>query len=124
MSLTKGCGADETHQPPCPQMAGTGHAKAVREPIAVCVKDAAGLHGGEENRGDTLQARKYKIAYPVLERWMVENRFTPRMIAQEIGKHKQTVLNWLYGVNYPKLPDVWALVKLTDIPFEQLFREK
>lgn len=55
---------------------------------------------------------------------MVENRFTPRMIAQEVGKHKQTVLNWLYGVNYPKLPDVWALVKLTDIPFEQLFREK
>lgn len=105
-------------------MAGTGHAKAVREPIAVCVKDAAGLHGGEENRGDTLQARKYKIAYPVLERWMVENRFTPRMIAQEIGKHKQTVLNWLYGVNYPKLPDVWALVKLTDIPFEELFKEK
>ena len=105
-------------------MAGARHAKAVREPIAVCVKDAAGLHCGEENRGDTLQARKYKIAYPVLERWMVENRFTPRMIAQEIGKHKQTVLNWLYGVNYPKLPDVWALVKLTDIPFEQLFREK
>lgn len=105
-------------------MAGAGHAKAVREPIAVCVKDAAGLLKREENRGDTLQARKYKIAYPVLERWMVENRFTPRMIAQEIGKHKQTVLNWLYGINYPKLPDVWALVKLTDIPFEELFREK
>ena len=105
-------------------MAGAGHAATVSEPIAVCVQDAAGLHGGEKNRGDTLQARKYKIAYPVLERWMVENRFTPRMIAQEIGKHKQTVLNWLYGVNYPKLPDVWALVKLTDIPFEQLFREK
>ena len=55
---------------------------------------------------------------------MVENRFTPRMLAQEIGKQKQTVLNWLYGFNYPKLPDVWALVKLTDIPFEELFREK
>lgn len=79
---------------------------------------------GAGRGGDTLQARKHKIAYPALERWMVENRFTPRMLAQEIGKHKQTVLNWLYGFNYPKLPDVWALVKLTDIPFEELFKEK
>lgn len=105
-------------------MAGAGHAKAVGKPIAVCVQASAGLHKRKTNRGETLQARKHKIAYPVLERWMVENRFTPRMLAQEIGKHKQTVLNWLYGFNYPKLPDVWALVKLTDIPFEELFKEK
>ena len=89
-----------------------------------CAKHPQDYSSAKRIGGDTLQARKYKIAYPVLERWMVENRFTPRMIAQEVGKHKQTVLNWLYGVNYPKLPDVWALVKLTDIPFEQLFREK
>lgn len=55
---------------------------------------------------------------------MVENRFTPRMLAQEIGKHKQTVLNWLYGMNYPKLPEIRAMIKLTDIPFEELFKEK
>ena len=107
-------------------MAGTRHAKAVREPIAVCVKDAAGLHGGEENRGDTvaISQTKYRIIFPALEKWMVENRFSIAEVARLLNRTPDTVSAWLYGDHQPKLSGVWAMVKLTDIPFEELFKEK
>ena len=107
-------------------MAGARHAKAVREPIAVCVQASAGLHKRKTNRGDTvaISQTKYRIIFPALEKWMVENRFSIAEVARLLNRTPDTVSAWLYGDHEPKLSGVWAMVKLTDIPFEELFREK
>ena len=55
---------------------------------------------------------------------MVENRFSIAEVARLLNRTPDTVSAWLYGDHEPKLSSVWALVKLTDIPFEELFREK
>ena len=105
-------------------MAGAGHAKAVREPIAVCVQDAAGLHGGEENRGDVVYPTTYKCVYPEIERWMRKNHISIRKLSYLLGVWPGRLSNWLYGITDPRVADIWALISLTNIPFEQLFAKK
>ena len=55
---------------------------------------------------------------------MRKNHISIRKLSYLLGVWPGRLSNWLYGITDPRVADIWALISLTNIPFEQLFAKK
>lgn len=64
-----------------------------------------------------------KKMYPILRGKMAELGYTYKALAKEIGISETTFANKIHGRSPWFLDEIMAIIKIMDVPFEELFRK-
>lgn len=76
--------------------------------------------------GETPKGKKVfsKIVFPKVSEFMKDNKMTIKSISHHMGLKSSTVTGYLYGKTSPSKSFIDSMVKLTDIPYEDLFSKE